>query len=91
MLLWFGARTLSKTLVVDKGRLAGPRSAGDVLSSSKDFRNYHTIPIEQADGSPIVVGSFRSQRTESLYGSHDVMNGRGRRPVGRILLSPTSR
>lgn len=46
------------------------------------------IPIEQADGSPIVVGSFFPQRTESLYGPHDVMNGRGRRPVGRCLLLP---
>ena len=76
-----------RTLVVDKGRLAGPRSAGDVLSSSKDFRDDHAIPIEQADGSPIVVGSFRSQRTESLYGPHDVMEGRSRRPVGRCLLT----
>lgn len=97
LLPWFDMRIpllellAIRKLVVDKGRLAGPRSAGDVLSSSKDFRNYHTIPIEHADGSPVVVGSFRSQRTERLYGSHDVMNGRGRRPVGRILLSPTSR
>jgi hypothetical protein len=34
-----------------------------------------------------VVGSFRSQRTESLYGPHDVMDGRSRRPVGRCLLT----
>jgi hypothetical protein len=84
LLPWFDLRIpllellAIRKLVVDKGRFVGPRSAGDVLSSSKDFRNYHTIPIEQADGSPIVVGSFRSQRTgRRMYGSHDVMNGRG--------------
>lgn len=77
MLLWFGVRTLYRHSSSIKVVLPGRDPKAMSLSSSKDFRNYHMIPIEQADGSPIVVGSFRSQRTESLYGPHDVMNGRG--------------